>query len=362
VEKPVVVPRPALFDGSRRYFLSASGSTMIGRQGCAILLSDTEVAPQHARFMAHRSGFTVEGVGGEVFVNDQLISSPALLRTGDTLRIGNTCLTFEGPDQAETPPIQQLSYEELFEKLKGSVVGIRTSDGLGSGFFVQKEGLLITNRHVVGYERSVNVYLFDGRQLPGRVVRSFPEIDLAFVRVEGVAPYIPPSAPAGMTRPGQAVLVIGHPMGLANTLTRGIISAINREVMGNIYLQTDAAINPGNSGGPLFNDLGEIIGVATMGLGNTQGLNFAIPWNIVQQRMEKVLFEESRVAKGQGIYCIVCGIFSVGGNYCPNCGVSFIDIQPKNGAQAPAAPTSCTNCGKSLNSGDMFCPGCGTRV
>jgi hypothetical protein len=349
-----------LFDGQRRYFLSTSGPTIIGQKACAIMLSSPGVALQHARLTPGRSGFTVETAGGEVLVNGQLIAAPTLLKPGDTLKIGESTLTYEGPAVSSAPE-QKLSYDELFEKVKGAVVGIHTATGLGSGFFVHPSGLLATNRHVVGYERAVSVQLADGKQVPGRVVRSFPELDLAFVRLDSPAPFTPPFAPPGLIRVGQAVLVIGHPRGLSNTLTRGIISAVNREVMGNTYLQTDAAINPGNSGGPIFNELGEIVGMAAMGIGQSQGLNFAIPADLVRRRSEQFLAEEKRVAQGQGVYCFVCGYFGIGGAYCPNCGVG-LERPTTPQAAAPAGPAPCKNCGKSLNPGDLFCPACGTRV
>jgi S1-C subfamily serine protease len=360
---PSVPIKPALFDGQRRYILSTSGPTMVGRQSCAILLSNPGVALQHARLNPTRSGYTLEMVGGDVFINGLLITSPTLLKPGDNVKIGEATLIYEGPAVSEILREQSLSYDALFDKVKGSVVGIRTHQGLGSGFFVHASGLLVTNRHVVEYEREVSVYSLEGKQFTGWVVRAFPEIDLAFVRVEGASPLVPPFSPSAMTRVGQAVLVIGHPMGLTNTLTKGIISAINREVMGNIFLQTDAAINPGNSGGPLFNELGEVVGVAAMGIGHSQGLNFAIPVELVQRRMEQFMGEEARVKRGQGVYCIVCGFFSTGGTYCPNCGVSVTEGSPIASGNLPTKPhVTCANCGKPLNPGDQFCPNCGNRV
>lgn len=356
-ETPV---RPALFDGQRRYFLSTASPTLIGQKGCAILLSGEGIMPQHAKLVPARAGFTVESVGGEVQVNGNVITAPKALMPGDEVTLGSIILKYEGPDPAVIQA-QALSYDQLFEKVKGSVVGIRVGPGLGSGFFAHDSGLIVSNRHVIGYEREVEVYLADGSQVKGKVVRAFPEMDVAFIRVKIVPTLVPLLAAAGSSRAGQAVLVIGYPKGLSNTLTRGIISAVNREVMGNVYLQTDAAINPGNSGGPIFNDLGEVIGVATMGLSESQGLNFAIPADQVQRRMELFLSEEARVQHGQGVYCNICGYFGFGGVYCPNCGVNLED-QNSSRAVQPASPPQCANCGKALNPGDQFCSSCGTHV
>jgi S1-C subfamily serine protease len=355
--------RPALFDGQRRYLLSSSGPTMVGAKSCAILLSCPGIAPQHARLNPIRSGFTIEKVGGDVLLNGVLINTPTLLKPGDSVKMGEATLTFEGPVSGENLPEQKLGYDELFDKVKGCVVSIRTPHGLGSGFFVHPDGLVVTNRHVVQYEKEVAVFSENGSHSSGKVMRAFPEIDMAFVRIEGASPFVPPFSPPGVAHVGQTVLVIGHPMGLANTLTKGIISAVNREVIGNNYLQTDAAINPGNSGGPLFNELGEVVGIATMGIGHSQGLNFAVPIEIVQRRLEQFLTEEARVRRGQGVYCIVCGFYSVGGAYCPNCGVSLAD--PRQTVTASSLANSsgiCAQCGSALRPGDKFCAACGTPV
>lgn len=354
--------RSALFDGQRRYFLSSASPTLVGRQGCAILLSGEGIALQHARLTPGRNGFTIDPVGGEVQINGNPITGPIGLAPGDEIKLGDILLTYEGPPLYSVNQEQVLSYDQLFEKVKSSVVGIQTSTGLGSGFFIHENGLIVSNRHVVGYEREVEVHLVDGKQIKGRLVRSFPEIDIAFIRANLAPTLVPHLAPPGSSRVGQVVLVIGHPMGLANTLTRGIISAINREVMGNVYLQTDAAINPGNSGGPLFNDLGEVIGVATMGISQSQGLNFAIPVEQLQRRIEQFTAEEARVKHGQGVYCIVCGCFGLGGVYCPNCGVAFENQNEAKPAGQAGSAAQCGNCGKALNPGDQFCPSCGTHI
>jgi S1-C subfamily serine protease len=358
-EAPV---RSALFDGQRRYFLSSATPTLIGRQSCAILLSGEDIALQHAKLVPGRNGFTVEPVGGEVQVNGSSISKATGLAPGDEIKLGSIQLTYEGPALDAANQEQALSYDQLFEKVKTSVVGIQSTTGLGSGFFVHENGLIVSNRHVVGYERELNIHLADGKQVNGRVMRSFPEVDLAFIRTNLAPTLVPRLAPPGVSRVGQAVLVIGHPMGLANTLTRGIISAVNREVVGNTYLQTDAAINPGNSGGPIFNDLGEVIGVATMGLSQSQGLNFAIPVEQLQRRIEQFAAEEARVKRGQGVYCVICGSFGLGGVYCPNCGVTFENENEAKTAGQAASAAQCSNCGKTLNPGDQFCSSCGTHI
>ena len=167
--------------------------------------------------------------------------------------------------------------EDIVSWASEAVVMVQTSDGRGSGFFVQPD-LLITNAHVVGIETSVTLHLSDGSTRPARVERTVPEVDLALLRTAR-----PPTAPAVLelgagaaVRTGQEVIAIGSALGLQNTVTRGIVSA--RRMAGPVLLlQTDAAINPGNSGGPLLDRDGRVIGVNTMKLtGRAEGLGFAV--------------------------------------------------------------------------------------
>lgn len=322
-----LAPRRAfLADGMRRYFLSTSGPTFIGASGCAILLNGPGIESRHARVVPTRAGFKLEALEGAVLLNHARLENGALLNTGDIVSISEFSLVFEGPSVPLAEQGQALSYEALYEKLSGCVVSLRRDTALGSAFFVHPSGLLVTNRHVVKYARQVEATLADGRKTIGQVMRSFPGLDLAFARLVDVnTPIVPPFVPPAMVRVGQSVLAIGHPMGLSNTLTRGIISAIDRSVSGNTYLQTDAAINPGNSGGPLFNEYGETVGVATFGVGHAQGLSFAIPAEVVRLQMEVFLTEEARIQSGRGVYCNVCGGYGLGGEYCSTCGVELGD-------------------------------------
>lgn len=355
---PRGVSRPCLRDGERRYFLSSAGPAVIGRQSCAILLSDPRVAPQHARISPSRQGFVLEALGGEVQVNGAVLSVPALLRPGDAVEIGPARLVYEGPEPVEAEAARA-GFDQIFERARESVVAIRCGQAQGSGFFVKADGLLVTNRHVVGYEREVQVQTAEGHQEPGFVVRAFPEVDLAFVRIDGKGRPALPLAAAGSVRVGQAVLALGHPRGLSNTLTRGIVSAVDREIRGSLYLQTDASIGSGSSGGPLLNEYVEVVGVATLGLGEGQGLNFAVPAEAVRRRLERLRSEEARLQQGRGVYCVVCGLLSAGGAYCPGCGV---ELEKKGTAPTPPGPVSCARCSKVLSPGDQFCSGCGLQV
>ncbi len=161
--------------------------------------------------------------------------------------------------------------------------------GQGSGFILNKEGLILTNNHVIENAQKVEVTLSDKHKYKATVVTVDKGHDLALLKID--APNLVPATLAetstGLTV-GQRVYAIGNPFGLSGTMTRGIISAI-RSVRGpesnpiEDAIQTDASVNPGNSGGPLLNSRGEVIGITTMiasnGADQSSGIGFAIPIN-----------------------------------------------------------------------------------
>ena len=160
----------------------------------------------------------------------------------------------------------------------------RIEQGTGSGFILDANGKIITNAHVVDGATEVTVTLKDGRTFEGEVIGTDSVTDVAVIKIEATDL---PKVTLGSTEdlvPGQWAIAIGNPLGLDNTVTAGIISAIGRSsyqvgVPGKRvqFIQTDAAINPGNSGGPLLNDRGQVIGINTAIRANAQGLGFAIP-------------------------------------------------------------------------------------
>jgi S1-C subfamily serine protease len=161
--------------------------------------------------------------------------------------------------------------------------------GTGSGFIINSSGQIITNAHVVDGADTVSVKLKDGRTVEGKVLGEDPVTDVAVIKIE--ANNLPSVAlgNSDVLQPGEAVIAIGNPLGLDNTVTAGIVSATERSSsdvgvpdkrVG--FIQTDAAINPGNSGGPLLNARGEVIGMNTAIIQGAQGLGFAIPINTVQ--------------------------------------------------------------------------------
>lgn len=185
-------------------------------------------------------------------------------------------------------PLPERSVRELVNQLGEAVVQVRTPSGLGSGFFINDEGYLITNFHVIEGETqiSLEVYHLKDGQLDRRSYKQVRIIamnkfdDLALLKVEDPGAVRFSKVFLGQTDTlavGERVFAIGSPMGLERTVTEGIISTKTRQMQGELYLQTTAQINPGNSGGPLFNLRGEVIGVTNMKMTFGEGLGFAIP-------------------------------------------------------------------------------------
>lgn len=157
--------------------------------------------------------------------------------------------------------------------------------GIGSGVIYRDDGYILTNNHVVAGAEEIRVQLADGRSFAGTVVGGDPLTDLAVVKVEATDLPVAPFTDSNELRVGQGVIAIGNPLGQDNTVTTGVVSALNRDLLvdprENRFLegmiQTDAAINPGNSGGPLIDYQGQVIGVTTAIIEQAQGIGFAIP-------------------------------------------------------------------------------------
>ena len=178
--------------------------------------------------------------------------------------------------------------------------------GLGTGMIMDSEGYILTNNHVVAGATEIRVLLADRRVFPAKLVGTDPKTDLAVIKIKSKEPL--PHVRFGdsdKVRVGQWVVAIGHPRGLDQTVTQGIISAKNRQGIMDPstyqdFLQTDAAINPGNSGGPLLNLKGEVIGVNAAIVsqsGGFEGIGFAIPSNMALY-IAKQLIAHGKVKRG----------------------------------------------------------------
>jgi S1-C subfamily serine protease len=165
--------------------------------------------------------------------------------------------------------------------------GLVPQEGQGSGFVIDKEGHILTNYHVIADARQVEVTMHNRKKFKATVVGTDPSHDLAVIQIKATDLVPSVLGDSRNLQVGQKVYAIGNPFGLAGTMTRGIVSSIRpvREPNGAMIdeaIQTDAAINPGNSGGPLMNGHGEVIGINTMILSNSNqsaGIGFAIPIN-----------------------------------------------------------------------------------
>ena len=205
---------------------------------------------------------------------------------------------------------------ELFQRVSPSVVSIsavaidpfevsnRVSFVIASGFIISDDGLVLTNSHVVFGHQAITVILDDGRRTQARLLGADPILDLAVLRIPAPRDGHPKASlgNSDSVRIGEDVVAIGNPLGLEQTLTRGVVSGVNRFLSESPMsltlplIQTDAPINPGNSGGPLLNRCGEVIGITTSMLAEAQNIGFAVPINIAKQVIPE-LVERGRVIR-----------------------------------------------------------------
>ena len=187
-------------------------------------------------------------------------------------------------------------FKQFFGSQMPNIPSERIQRGLGSGFVVSSDGLIVTNAHVVEGSDKVTVTLKDGQTYEGEVMGTDSLTDVAVIKIEADDLPAVTFADSDNLQPGEWAIAIGNPLGLDNTVTTGIVSATGRTSaqVGVAdkrvsFVQTDAAINPGNSGGPLLNAKGEVIGVNTAIIQNAQGLGFAIPINAARDIAEELI-------------------------------------------------------------------------
>ena len=186
----------------------------------------------------------------------------------------------EGQEQGPTPPDERRSS--------------------GSGFIIRQDGYLVTNAHVVGDAERIQVRLTDGRRLDAKLIGLDERVDLALLKIDATGLPVAPLGDSNRTRVGEFVLALGHPFGLEQTVSFGIVSRKGSPIQvaapGFEFIQTDAAVNPGNSGGPLVNMAGEVVGVNSMAAVNGS-IGFAIPVNLVKALLPQ-LAEKGKVEWG----------------------------------------------------------------
>jgi serine protease Do len=240
-------------------------------------------------------------------ISKQLEPSVVNINTESTIKNPHRRRGGGNPDQ----PDDQNPFDDFFDKFFGGQQGqgpIR-EHSLGSGVIVDAKGYIVTNRHVVEKADRIRVKLMDdppGVLHDAKVIGSDQETDLAVIKIESEKAL--PVAKLGNSdsmEVGDWVLAVGSPFGLSETVTAGIVSAKGRNIVPNrqfqSFIQTDAAINPGNSGGPLVNMAGEVIGINTAILTDTNayaGVGFAMPSNTVVNVYNQLIAPEHRVARG----------------------------------------------------------------
>ena len=179
----------------------------------------------------------------------------------------------------------------------------------GSGVLISKEGLILTNHHVIEGADKIEIALGDGRKTIAKLIGSDPETDIAVLKID--LPNLPEPIVLGdlsSVHVGDVVLAIGNPFGVGQTVTSGIVSALGRDHLGintfENFIQTDAAINPGNSGGGLVDTKGQLIGINTAIFsksGGSMGIGFAIPVNLAKQVMESIVANGSVTRGWMGV-------------------------------------------------------------
>ena len=232
--------------------------------------------------------------------------------------------------------------------------------GLGSGVVVSPDGYILTNNHVVDSATDVRVTLPDRREFKAKVIGTDPKTDIAVLKIDATNLPVITVGNSSKMQIGDAVLAIGNPYGVGQTVTMGIVSATGRAGLGiedyEDFIQTDASINPGNSGGALVNDRGELIGINTAilapGSGGNQGIGFAVPVNLARQVMDQIVThgEVQRAYLGVTIQEVTPAIAKAIGLPGPE-GALVSDVSPNSPGQKAG-----------LQSGDVILAINGTQI
>ncbi|MDF3037974.1 MAG: 2-alkenal reductase, partial [Thermomicrobiales bacterium] len=236
---------------------------------------------------------TLAGTAGPLLAYAICAGEPAAAPPGVTLPPPPAPQPELNVTDAVTAPMTPI---EVVERLSPAVVTVINKQieegadepvptGSGSGFFLDEDGHVVTNEHVVNGGLEFEVVLYDGSEFPATLIGADANSDVAVLKVAGPVPAVAEIGDSASLLPGQPVLALGSPLGtFTNTVTEGIVSALGRTVPDEDggpellnLIQHDAAINPGNSGGPLVTLAGEVVGINTLGIIDAQGLFFAVP-------------------------------------------------------------------------------------
>lgn len=223
-------------------------------------------------------------------------------RSGTTATTATPVSAVENSRPSATVPGKNLDVRSLLNKVSPSVVSIHTGtrqgEAAGSGIIISKDGLVLTNAHVVEGATSIEIDLSDGRTVKARLIGSVPQNDVALIKAEGLGDEVVPAelGTSSELQVGDDVVAIGNALNLGEepSVTTGIVSALGRsldspsgETLTDL-IQTDAAINPGNSGGPLVNSQGQVVGVNTAILADAQNIGFALSIDSIKSIIDDV--------------------------------------------------------------------------
>ncbi|NVB82579.1 MAG: trypsin-like serine protease [Kofleriaceae bacterium] len=224
-----------------------------------------------------------------------------------------------------------LSADEIFQRVRPSIVSIRSGTSTGTGFYATASGIIVTNAHVVGYAREVYILDADRRETTACVFAVDLRLDIALLASSTPRPALP-LADSRAACVGERVLAVGDPLGLPATATQGIVSAIRRisRRTGVAYLQTDAALNAGNSGGPLIDEHGCVVGVNTMIAGAADGVGFAVPVDAFRGLLQPFEHQLPDPLPAPTYGCAVCELaHSPSDRWCAGCG-SRLGLQSRS--------------------------------
>ncbi|MBA4364592.1 MAG: serine protease [Coprothermobacter sp.] len=251
-------------------------------------------------------GLLLGSVLGGILGNYVVMSNPGTFPWARTVSTayprttgsGTTIVTteeqaIENAVKVASPAVVQINITSVSQNPFGFSSG--QQDGLGSGFIITSDGYVLTNNHVVENATKITVMLKDGREFRGQVVGTDATSDVAVVKISGTNLPMVQLGDSSMLTVGQKVIAIGNPYGLSQTVTTGVISALERNVQVSQtetlvgVVQTDAAINPGNSGGPLVDLSGRVVGINTIIYQNAQGLGFSVSVNTARKVYDAII-------------------------------------------------------------------------
>jgi serine protease Do len=251
-------------------------------------------------------GLLLGSVVGGILGNYVVMSNPGTFPWARTVSTtypgtsgsGTTIVTteeqaVENAVKIASPAVVQINITSVSQNPFGFSSG--QQEGLGSGFIITSDGYVLTNNHVVENATKITVMLKDGREFRGQVVGTDSTSDVAVVKISGTNLPTVQLGDSSTLTVGQKVIAIGNPYGLSQTVTTGVISALERNVQASQtetlvgVVQTDAAINPGNSGGPLVDLSGRVVGINTMIYQNAQGLGFSVSVNTARKVYDAII-------------------------------------------------------------------------